>query len=73
MVVDPYERCLYGCNHETIRGVLTADLLGGDGPYANHPNARYPRFIDGAFQSFGPPKDGGAGQILAALRSLTDD
>lgn len=35
-VSDPYNRCEDSCHHDLAKGVLTAELLGGDGPYPDN-------------------------------------
>jgi hypothetical protein len=30
---DPYRGCEDGCSHDLAKGVLTSELLGGDGPF----------------------------------------
>ncbi len=32
-VFDPYSSCEQGCNHDLVRGVTIAELMGVDGPY----------------------------------------
>ena len=44
-VNDPYKNCEEKCNHDLVRGVLVADLLGTDGPF----HYKGPLFIPGQF------------------------